>query len=153
MYLQSIKSVKHNAAMSVDRSTLKKSRHIWLGDFIVHSSMVHADSYLVAALSYTYLTAIYYSSYCQDRFPLLCQLLWLYTFPESFPIFCNPYDMPKLSTCLKFLMSSNESLVLCPFTKGLSVLVVLSLRTVNLCGYKEEMFPQKVLTFHSGENM
>jgi hypothetical protein len=47
--------------MSVDRSTLKKSRHIWLGDFIVHSSMVHADSYLVAALSYTYLTAIYYT--------------------------------------------------------------------------------------------
>ncbi len=34
MYLQSIKSVKHNAAKSVNRSILKKSRHI------VHSSML-----------------------------------------------------------------------------------------------------------------
>jgi hypothetical protein len=39
MYLQSIKSVKHNAAMSVNRSILKKSRHIGFGVFIVHSSM------------------------------------------------------------------------------------------------------------------
>jgi hypothetical protein len=31
MYLQSIKSVKHNAAMSVNRSILKKSRHIGIG--------------------------------------------------------------------------------------------------------------------------
>jgi hypothetical protein len=30
-YLQSIKSVKHNAAMSVYRSILKKSRHIGIG--------------------------------------------------------------------------------------------------------------------------
>jgi hypothetical protein len=40
MYLQSIKSVKHNAAMSVNRSILKKSRHIGFGVFIVHSSML-----------------------------------------------------------------------------------------------------------------
>ncbi len=40
MYLQSIKSVKHNAANSVNRSSLKKSRHIGFGVFIVHSSMV-----------------------------------------------------------------------------------------------------------------
>jgi hypothetical protein len=39
MYLQSIKSVKHNAAKSVNRSILKKSRHIRFGVFIVHSSM------------------------------------------------------------------------------------------------------------------
>ncbi len=39
MYLQSI-SVKHNAANSVNRSILKKSRHIGFGVFIVHSSMV-----------------------------------------------------------------------------------------------------------------
>jgi hypothetical protein len=39
MYLQSIKSVKHNAAKSVNRSILKKSRHIGFGVFIVHSSM------------------------------------------------------------------------------------------------------------------
>ncbi len=39
MYLQSIKSVKNNAAMSVNRSILKKSRHIGFGVFIVHSSM------------------------------------------------------------------------------------------------------------------
>ncbi len=36
-YLQSLKSVKHNAAKSVNRSTLKKSRHIGFGVFIVHS--------------------------------------------------------------------------------------------------------------------
>jgi hypothetical protein len=39
MYLQSIKSVKHNAAKSVNRSILKKSLHIGFGVFIVHSSM------------------------------------------------------------------------------------------------------------------
>jgi hypothetical protein len=39
MYLQSIKSVKHNAAMSFNRSILKKSRHIGFGVFIVHSFM------------------------------------------------------------------------------------------------------------------
>ncbi len=39
MYLQSIKSVKHNAAKSVNRSILKKSRHMGLGVFIVHSSI------------------------------------------------------------------------------------------------------------------
>ncbi len=39
MYLQSIKSVKHNATKSVNRSILKKSRHIGFGVFIVHSSM------------------------------------------------------------------------------------------------------------------
>jgi hypothetical protein len=39
MYLQSIKSVKHNSAKSVNRSILKKSRHIGCGVFIVHSSM------------------------------------------------------------------------------------------------------------------
>jgi hypothetical protein len=33
MYLQSTKSVKHNAAMSVNRSTLKKSRHSGIGLF------------------------------------------------------------------------------------------------------------------------
>jgi hypothetical protein len=39
MYLQSIKSVKQNAAKYVNRSTEKKSRHIGFGVFIVHSSM------------------------------------------------------------------------------------------------------------------
>ncbi len=39
MYLQSVKSVKHNAAKSVNRSFLKKSRHIGFGVFIVQSSM------------------------------------------------------------------------------------------------------------------
>jgi hypothetical protein len=41
MYLQSIKSVKHNAAKSVNRSIFKKSRHIGFGVFIVHSSMLN----------------------------------------------------------------------------------------------------------------
>jgi hypothetical protein len=45
MYLQSIKSVKHNAANSVNRSILKKSRHIGFGVFIVHSSMYRAEKY------------------------------------------------------------------------------------------------------------
>ncbi len=40
MYLQSIKSVNHNAAKSVNRSFLKKSRHIGFGVLIVHSSMI-----------------------------------------------------------------------------------------------------------------
>jgi hypothetical protein len=40
MYLQSIKSVKHNAAKSVNRFIIKISRHIGFGVFIVHSSMI-----------------------------------------------------------------------------------------------------------------
>ncbi len=40
MYLQSIKSVKHYSAKSVNRSILKKSLHIGFGVFIVHSSMM-----------------------------------------------------------------------------------------------------------------
>ncbi len=40
MYLQSIKSVKHNAAKSVNRSILKKTRHLGFGVFIVQSSLV-----------------------------------------------------------------------------------------------------------------
>ncbi len=41
MYLQSIKSVKRNAARSIiNRSILKKSRRIGFSVFIVHSSMV-----------------------------------------------------------------------------------------------------------------
>jgi hypothetical protein len=40
MYLLSIKSVKHNAAKSVNRSILKISRHIGFGVFIVHSSVI-----------------------------------------------------------------------------------------------------------------
>jgi hypothetical protein len=39
MYLQSIKSVRHNAAKSISRSILKKSRHLGFGVFIVNSSM------------------------------------------------------------------------------------------------------------------
>jgi hypothetical protein len=39
MYLQSLKSVKHNAAKSVNRSILKKSRHIGVGVLRVHSSL------------------------------------------------------------------------------------------------------------------
>ncbi len=41
MYLQSIKYDKHNAAKSVNRSILKKSRHIGFGVVVVHSSMVY----------------------------------------------------------------------------------------------------------------
>jgi hypothetical protein len=40
MYLQSIKSVKHNATKSVYRSILKKSRHYGFSVFIVNSSML-----------------------------------------------------------------------------------------------------------------
>jgi hypothetical protein len=39
MYLQSIKSGKDNAAKPVNRSILKKSRHIGFGVIIIHSSM------------------------------------------------------------------------------------------------------------------
>ncbi len=41
------KSVKHNAAKSVNRSILKKSRHIGFGVLIVHSSMI--VSYSISA--------------------------------------------------------------------------------------------------------
>jgi hypothetical protein len=41
MYLQSIKSVQHIAANSVNRPILKESRHIGFGVFIVHSSMMY----------------------------------------------------------------------------------------------------------------
>ena len=37
--IQCLKSVKHNAANYVNKSILKKSRHIGFGVFIVHSSM------------------------------------------------------------------------------------------------------------------
>jgi hypothetical protein len=40
MCLQSIKSVKHNAAKSFNRSILKKGRHLGFGVFTVHSSML-----------------------------------------------------------------------------------------------------------------
>ncbi len=44
MYLQSIKSVKHNAAKSVvNRSILKKSRHIGFSVFLIHSSMIRSQ--------------------------------------------------------------------------------------------------------------
>ncbi len=51
MYLQSIQSVKHNAEKSVNRSILKKSRHIGFGIFIVRSSMCAAvrDHSVIAA--------------------------------------------------------------------------------------------------------
>ncbi len=42
MYLQSIKSVKQNAAKSVNRSTERKANIIGFGVFIVHSSMAIA---------------------------------------------------------------------------------------------------------------
>jgi hypothetical protein len=43
MCLQSIKSVNHNAAKSVNRSVLKRSRQFEFGVFIVHSSMIKTD--------------------------------------------------------------------------------------------------------------
>ncbi len=46
MYLQSIKSVKHNALKSVNRSIFKKSRYLELGVFIVHSSMSSIYTYI-----------------------------------------------------------------------------------------------------------
>ncbi len=39
MYLQSIKDVKHNAAKSINRSILKKSRHYGFSVFKIPSSM------------------------------------------------------------------------------------------------------------------
>ncbi len=45
MCLQSIKSVKHNAARSVDRSILKKSRHLGFGIFMDYSSMQYSVAY------------------------------------------------------------------------------------------------------------
>jgi hypothetical protein len=50
MYLQSIKSVKHNAAKSINRSVLKKSRHLGFGVSIVHSSMPNPLTLYLASL-------------------------------------------------------------------------------------------------------
>ncbi len=47
MYVQSIKLVKHNAAKSVNRSILKKSRRIEFGVCIVHSSMVRTSGSMI----------------------------------------------------------------------------------------------------------
>jgi hypothetical protein len=44
-YIQSIKSVNHNAAKSVNWSILKKSQHIGFG--IVHSSMLYYSIYRI----------------------------------------------------------------------------------------------------------
>ncbi len=55
MYLQSIKSDKHNAANSVNRSILKKSRLtcIGFGVFIVHSSMTPTVGFLAHEMNAT----------------------------------------------------------------------------------------------------
>ncbi len=50
MYLQSIKSIELNAAKSVNRSSLKKSRHVGFGVFIVHSSILVTESYQITVL-------------------------------------------------------------------------------------------------------
>ncbi len=42
MYLQSLKSVKHNAANSINRSSLKKSRHMYRVRCL-YSSFIHAE--------------------------------------------------------------------------------------------------------------
>ncbi len=55
MYLQSIKSVKHNDAKSVNRSILKKSRHIGFGVFIVNSSMMYGTLSTTKAFFDSYL--------------------------------------------------------------------------------------------------
>jgi hypothetical protein len=57
MYLQSIKSVKHNAAKSVNRSILKKSRHKGFGVFIVQSSM-EGGVKEIAGLTFTKLVKV-----------------------------------------------------------------------------------------------
>ncbi len=49
---QSIKSVKHNAVKSVNRSIFKKSRHIGFGVFIVHSSMILSFAFPFICLSF-----------------------------------------------------------------------------------------------------
>jgi hypothetical protein len=46
MYLQSIKSVKHNVAKSVNRSILKQSRHLGFGVFTAHSPMAFSFCWL-----------------------------------------------------------------------------------------------------------
>ncbi len=74
MYLQSIKSVKHNAAKSVNRSILKKSRHIGFGVFIFHSSMGRGFKYkyLVATVS---LFIFYFTDWYWDEFILRTVIL------------------------------------------------------------------------------
>jgi hypothetical protein len=57
MYLQSIKSVKHNAAKSVNRSILKESRHIGFGvvwclyGYLIHALTPIQPPHLVEAIT------------------------------------------------------------------------------------------------------
>jgi hypothetical protein len=60
MYLQSIKSVKHNAAKSVNRPILKEGQHIGFVVFINHSSM------LALLLSCTSLSHKLCAQYCRS---------------------------------------------------------------------------------------
>jgi len=60
MYLQSIKSVKHNAAKSVNRPILKESQHIGFVVFIIYSSM------LALLLSCTSLSHKLCAQYCRS---------------------------------------------------------------------------------------
>jgi hypothetical protein len=73
MYLQSIKSVKHNAPKFVNRSILKKSRHKGFGVFIVHSSM-HSTVHTSAVQS---LYNVLYTEYKKQAVKNSLHQVWL----------------------------------------------------------------------------
>jgi hypothetical protein len=75
MYLQSIKSVKHNAAKSVNRSILKKSRHLGFGVFIVHSSMATPILAWSFAARYKRKEPIRFALPIGKKSPILCAIL------------------------------------------------------------------------------
>ncbi len=87
LYLQSIKSVKHNAAKSVNRSILKKIRHIGFGVFIVDSSMVCLFWLLRAHVSLSgsrsvalllillHNNALTQNSFCHERYHVLPRMI------------------------------------------------------------------------------
>ncbi len=58
MYFQSIKSVKHNAAMSVNRSILKKSRHIGIGLLQCNLSTLTVLNFISKGSSYKELSTV-----------------------------------------------------------------------------------------------
>jgi hypothetical protein len=101
MYLQSIQSVKHNAAKSVNRSILKKSRHIGFGVFIVLSSMFRSAQLCTKSPAYSFgpRTFLLLRVEFKDRHPayLLVFCVNIYEIPDLVPcsccVFCSKFTM------------------------------------------------------------
>jgi len=114
MFLQTIKSVKHNAANSINMSILKKSRHWGFG---VYSSLVHKLMYTTEQADLNFQLIIYQEAGSVGCLPLWvtsqCQtwtesasLSYTYTVNKSFRpvIHCKyMYTVYTVNTCVHWL--------------------------------------------------